>query len=187
MSFLMILAIAVALAMDAFAVSLAMSLALKIPSRRQAFRLAFNFGLFQFFMPVAGWFAGRGLAQYIQGFDHWVAFGLLAGIGGKMVYEATVIGREETVCESDPTCGVSLIMLSLATSIDALAVGLSLSLLRVQIVYPAVVIGVVTFVITWVGMRTGPLLGRLFGERIEIAGGLILIGIGVKILLGHIM
>ncbi|MCX6353465.1 MAG: manganese efflux pump MntP family protein [Candidatus Aureabacteria bacterium] len=182
-----VLAIAVALAMDALAVSVAIALSLGSPSPRQTLRLALNFGGFQFFMPVLGWLAGQGLVEYIQGFDHWVAFGLLTVIGSKMIYEATIIRREETEYEDDPTRGVSLLLLSLATSIDALAVGLSLSLIHVGILYPAVIIGIVTFAITVIGVKTGPLLGRLLGEKIEIAGGLVLIVIGVKILLSHIL
>lgn len=179
-------ALAVALAMDAFAVSCAISLALKAPTRRQVFRLSASFGLFQFLMPVAGWFAGRGLRAYIEGLDHWVAFGLLSFIGGKMIYESAVIGREECVEDGDPTCGLSLVVLSVATSIDALAVGLSLSLIGLEILSPAVVIGIVAFILTAVGMRLGPLAGRLFGSRVEAVGGLVLIAIGLKILVGHL-
>lgn len=182
----MLAALAVALAMDAFAVSCAISLALKAPTRRQVFRLASSFGLFQFVMPVAGWFAGRGLRAYIEGLDHWAAFVLLSFIGGKMIYESVVIGREKCADNGDPTCGLSLVVLSVATSIDALAVGLSLSLIGVEILSPAVVIGVVAFVLTAVGMRLGPLAGCIFGSRVEAVGGLVLIGIGVKILISHL-
>ncbi|MCX6340609.1 MAG: manganese efflux pump MntP family protein [Candidatus Aureabacteria bacterium] len=186
MSFAVLFFMAVALAMDCFAVSLAIALAVGKPSNHQTFKLAFNFGLYQFLMPVLGWFAGRGLLEYIQGFDHWVAFGLLAFIGGKMIYESTVIGRGE-VGGDDPTRGISLIMLSLATSIDALGVGLSLSVLGVEILYPAMVIGIVSFVLTCVGMKIGPLAGRLFGKRVEAAGGIVLILIGIKILCEHFL
>jgi len=187
MNLFVVLAIAVALAMDALAVSVVIALSLGNPTHRQTLRLALNFGAFQFFMPVLGWLAGRGLVEYIQGFDHWVAFGLLTVIGSKMIYEATIMRREETEYEDDPTRGIALLMLSIATSIDALAVGLSLSLLHVGILYPSVIIGIVTFVVTVLGMKIGPLIGRLLGERVEIAGGLVLITIGVKILLSHIL
>jgi putative Mn2+ efflux pump MntP len=187
MTAFMLLGVAVALAMDAFAVSLAIALSLQCPNRGQTFRLAFNFGIFQFFMPIAGWLAGRGLVGHIQDFDHWVAFGLLAFIGGKMLYESTVIGRGEGEFENDPTQGASLIILSIATSIDALAVGLSLCLINVNIVYPAVVIGVVCFALTVVGMRVGPLAGRIFGKRVEAGGGIILLLIGLKILVDHLL
>jgi len=187
MSFALLFIMAVALAMDSFAVSLAIALSLGAPSKQQTFRLALNFGLYQFFMPVLGWFAGRGVLEYIQGYVHWAAFALLAFIGGKMIYESTVIGREEGEGDSDPTRGISLIMLSLATSIDALGVGVSLSLLRVEIIYPAVVIAIVSFALTCVGMKIGPLAGRLFGKWVEVMGGLILLAIGFKILLEHIL
>ena len=186
----MLLAIAVALAMDAFAVSLAIALSLKTPSSGQVFRLAFNFGLFQFLMPVAGWLAGRGLHTYIEGFDHWVAFGLLAFIGGKMILGACPSNgsrRVSSAADGDPTRGVSLVILSVATSIDALAVGLSLSLLGVEIIFPALVIGIVAFLLTAAGMRLGPLAGRIFGKRMEVAGGVILIAIGLNILFGHLL
>ncbi len=178
---------AVALAMDCFAVSLAIALSLKKPSGGQTFRLASSFGGCQFLMPVLGWFAGRGLLEYIQGFDHWVAFGLLAFIGGKMVYESIVIGREDERDGSDPTQGMSLVMFSLATSIDALGVGLSLSLLGVEIIYPAVIIGIVSFALTCVGMKIGPLVGKICEKWAERIGGLVLIAIGVKILIEHIL
>lgn len=183
----MLIAVAVALAMDAFAVALAIALSLKTPSRGQVFRLAFSFGLFQFIMPVAGWFAGRGLHAFIRGFDHWMAFGLLTFIGGKMILESAVIGREEDDAGCDPTRGASLVILSVATSIDALAVGLSVSLLGVEILFPAVVIGLVAFLLTVVGMRLGPFVGRILGKRMEAVGGIVLIAIGLKILVEHLM
>lgn len=183
---LVLLALATALAMDAFAVSLAIALALGSPSRSQTFRLAFHFGLFQFLMPVAGWLAGCGVREYIAGVDHWVAFGLLLFIGGKMLLESNAIGRAKNGCVCDPTCGASLILLSVATSIDALAVGLSLSLLGVEILFPALVIGAIAFALTALGMKLGPLAGRLFGRRVEIAGGIILIAIGFNILVSHL-
>ncbi|MCX6356738.1 MAG: manganese efflux pump MntP family protein [Candidatus Aureabacteria bacterium] len=186
MNTIVLFAIAFALAMDAFAVSMAIALSLKNPSHRQTLRLAFSFGLFQFMMPVIGWLAGRGLMSYIRGFDHWIAFALLVFIGGKMIRESAIVGHEDDEGESDPTTGVSLLILSIATSIDALAVGLSLSLIKVEIMLPSVVIGIVAFLMTAIGMRIGPLAGRLFGKRAEIAGGLILVAIGVKILLEHL-
>ncbi|MEJ2744460.1 MAG: manganese efflux pump MntP family protein [bacterium] len=159
MSFAVLLALAVALAMDCFAVSLAIALSLKKPSRGQMLRLASSFGGCQFIMSLLGWLAGRGLLEYIQGIDHWVAFGLLAFIGGKMIYESMVIGREGEGDCLDPTRGMSLLMLSLATSIDSMGVGLSLSLLGVEIIYPAVIIGMVSFVGTCIGMKIGGLRG----------------------------
>ncbi len=185
MSTLTLFGIALGLAMDAFAVAIGAGLQLCGATPRQTFRLAWHFGLFQAFMPIIGWLAGRTVAQYIAPVDHWIAFGLLAFIGGKMVYEALRDeGDEAEAC--DPTKGWRLVLLSIATSIDALAVGLSLALLGVSIWYPALVIGVVAGVLTVVGMELGKRFGALLGRRMEIVGGLILIGIGVKILVEHL-
>ena len=120
----------------------------------------------------------------MAGYDHWLAFGLLAFIGGKMVYEGLARSGERVV--RDPTRGLSLVVLSVSTSVDALAVGLSLGVLRVRIWYPAAVIGVVALVLTAAGIRLGRRLGVAFGEKVEVAGGAILIGIGAKILLQHV-
>jgi putative Mn2+ efflux pump MntP len=183
---LTLLGVAVGLAMDAFAVSIGIGLNTLHVSRRTTFRLAWHFGLFQALMPIVGWLAGLSVERWISGVDHWVAFGLLAAIGGHMIYEA-IWGDEETRAAKDPTRGTSLVVLSVATSIDALAVGLSLALLGVQIWYPAVVIGIVAFAFTAVGLHLGRRFGALFGRRMEIVGGLILIGIGVKILVDHLL
>jgi len=185
MSLLAILGIAVGLAMDAFAVSLGIGLKQCQVSPRTTLRLAWHFGLFQFFMPILGWLAGLTFARWITGIDHWIAFGLLAAIGGKMIYEA-LWGDEEKRAATDATRGFSLVVLSVATSIDALAVGLSLALIGVQIWYPAVIIGVVAFAFTAVGLHIGRRFGALLGKRMEIVGGLILIGIGVRILVEHL-
>lgn len=185
MSLLTILAIAVGLAMDAFAVSIGIGLKQCQVSSRTTLRLAWHFGLFQFLMPILGWLAGLTFAHWISSVDHWIAFGLLGAIGGKMIYEA-VWGDQEKRAEKDPTRGASLVVLSVATSIDALAVGLSLAVLGVQIWYPAVLIGMVAFVFTAVGLHLGCRFGSLLGKRMEIVGGLILIGIGVRILVDHL-
>lgn len=176
---------AVALAMDAFAVAIATGIVLGDVSGRQTFRLSFHFGLFQFLMPVVGWMAGRTVERWISGYGHWAAFGLLGFIGGKMVCEG--VGGKEEEAVRDPTRGLSLVMLSVATSVDALAVGLSLGVLNARIWYPAVVIGVVCCAMTAAGMHLGRPLGVRFGEKMEIAGGIILIGIGLRILAGHIL
>lgn len=171
--------------MDAFAVAIGAGLQLCHVTPRQTFRLAWHFGLFQGFMPVIGWLAGRTLVQYIAPVDHWIAFGLLAFIGGKMIYEA-LTHRDEAVDRCDPTKGWSLVVLSIATSIDALAVGLSLAVLGLDIWYPAIVIGVVAGVLTVLGLELGKRFGALLGKRMEIVGGLILIAIGVRILVEHL-
>ncbi len=171
--------------MDAFAVAIATGIALGEVSGRQLFRLSWHFGLFQFLMPVVGWMAGVTLAARLSAWDHWLAFGLLLFIGGKMI-RSGIRGADAEAGNRDPTRGVSLVLLSVATSVDALAVGLSLGVLGVRIWYPAAVIGVVTCGLTAAGMRLGRVLGRAVGNRMEVAGGLVLVGIGVKILAEHL-
>ncbi len=253
MNILVIIAIAVGLAMDAFAVAVATSVSLGRVTGGQVFRFAFHFGLFQAGMPLIGWLAGRGLQRYIAAWDHWVAFGLLAFIGAKAVITAlrsdadrspgssgddardSVVGRvppgppkprsgdrdiaspdsdapsataaapadlrraegdppyipEAAPAGSarpapDPTRGWRVLALSVATSIDALAVGLSLGMLEVAIWYPALIIGVVTAGLTVVGMDLGSRIGSRFGRWTELAGGVVLIGIGTKTLVEHL-
>lgn len=186
MNLLTLLGIAVGLAMDAFAVAIGIGLNAQEVGLRKTLRLAWHFGLFQALMPIVGWLAGLSVERWISGIDHWVAFGLLAAIGGHMIYEA-LHGDEEAKASRDPTRGASLVVLSVATSIDALAVGLSLALLGVEIWWPAVVIGVVAFAFTALGLHLGRRFGSLLGRRMEIVGGLILIGIGVKILADHLL
>lgn len=202
MSFLVILGIAVGLALDAFAVAVGASASLGRVTGAQVFRLAFHFGLFQAVMPLVGWLAGRGLEGHIAGWDHWLAFGLLAFVGGKAIVTALRSGGAfaagpepvegwpgpgERPPAKDPTRGATLLMLSVATSIDALAVGLSLGVLEVAIWYPALIIGVVTAGLTVLGMDLGSRIGLRFGRSAEILGGLVLIGIGLKILVEHLV
>ncbi len=177
--------LAVALAMDAFAVAVATGATLRQVTGRQTFRLAYHFGLFQAVMPVLGWAAGRSFAKSIQAFDHWAAFGLLAFVGVRMIWESAS-GAEEG-SDRDPTRGVRLIVLSLATSMDALAVGLSLSLLGVAILWPACVIGLVCAALTAGGLHLGRWAASAtrLGRFAEVAGGLILLAIGVRILIQH--
>lgn len=186
MSFVFILGIAVALAMDCFAITLGLACGARGLTMKRAVRMAAYFGGFQFLMPVAGWFAGDRLMALIKDFDHWVAFGLLALIGGRMIYESFEMSEEEKACRPDQTQGSRLLVLALATSIDALAVGLSLGVIRTTILYPAAVIGATSFALTVAGARLGPVVGRVAGRRAELLGGLILIGIGIKILVEHL-
>ena len=185
MNLLTLLGIAVGLAMDAFAVAIGIGLNARECGARMTFRLAWHFGLFQALMPILGWLGGVTVARWIGGIDHWVAFVLLAGIGGHMIYQAIWGDEEKRACK-DRTRGASLVVLSVATSIDAFAVGLSLALLGVEIWYPAAVIGVVAFVFTAAGLHLGRRFGALLGRRMEILGGVILIGIGVNILVDHL-
>jgi putative Mn2+ efflux pump MntP len=183
---LTLIGIAVGLAMDAFAVAIATGIVLGTVSGRQTFRLAFHFGLFQFLMPVIGYLAGMTVEGYIEGYDHWLAFILLCYIGGKMVYEGGWGEGGEGSGGKDPTRGMSLVVLSVATSIDALAVGISLGVLRQEgIIYPGVVIGIVACTFTIAGLHLGKRLGTVFGKRMEVVGGLVLVVIGVKILFDH--
>ena len=171
--------------MDALAVSIAAGLSLGRVTGRQMFRLAFHFGLFQFMMPVLGWLAGRELAGYFRTFDHWVAFGLLGFVGGKMLLEAR--HPKDGRPQADPTRGLMLVMLSVATSIDALAVGLSMALLGVSVWVPAVVIGLVCCVLTALGLSFGGRLGPRWSTRAEVLGGCILLLIGLKVLTDHLL
>lgn len=182
---LVMVGIAVGLAMDALAVATAASVALGRVNGRQVFRFAFHFGLFQAMMPVLGWWLGRGVAGYISTWDHWAACALLSFIGIKAIYQA-LFNKQENAQPADPTRGYSLIMLSVATSIDALAVGLSFAMLGVSIWLPSAVIGVITGTLTALGMLIGSRLGQRFGTRMEIIGGCVLIAIGVKIVFEHL-
>jgi putative Mn2+ efflux pump MntP len=183
MDIVTILLIAVGLAMDAFAVSVARGIATKSARNNDALKMAISFGSFQAFMPVLGWLAGLGLRDFISGVDHWVAFGLLGFIGCKMIYES--VSMEQSEKETKKLTVYVLFVLSIATSIDALAVGLSYAFLNIAIAMPIIIIGTVTFVLSFLGVSFGSKLGHLFENKIEIAGGLILIGIGLKILLEH--
>lgn len=183
MSHVEILAIAVALAMDALAVSIGIGTTGEARGGRPIFRLAFHFGLFQFLMPVLGWAAGSAFANAIAAIDHWVAFALLGFVGLRMIRSG--VAPEGRRLRSDPSRGWTLILLSLAVSIDALAVGLSLAMLQVRIVYPSLVIGLVTGGLSWLGLAVGDRLGRHFGAHMEVAGGVLLIAIGVRIVLEH--
>lgn len=186
MSFPVILGIALALAMDAFAVSIGLGLSLNPATAGQTLRPAVSFGLFQFVMPIAGWAAGESVVGYIERYDHWVAFALLFGVAGHMILGSFQCKKEGGEKKNDPTKGLSLLVLSVATSLDALAVGLSLAALHVAILFPAAVIGIVAFALTIAGVKLGPLFGRAAGKRAELAGGIVLILIGIKILIDHL-
>jgi manganese efflux pump family protein len=184
MDLLTIVFIALGLSMDALAVAMASGCAVKKIEMRPALRMAFFFGFFQVLMPVIGWLAGLGFKKIIASFDHWLAFILLSIIGGKMILEA----RRPADCpprdhmQSLPV----LLGLAVATSIDALAVGLSFSLLAVDIITPVAIIGLVTFTLSFLGVLAGHKFGSLIAGKVDVLGGLILIGIGFKILLEHL-
>lgn len=178
-----IIFIAIGLAMDAFAVAMGAAGAGTLRGKRAVFRISFHFGLFQFMMPVIGWYSGLQLAHMVQAFDHWIAFILLGFVGGRMVYEA--LDSYSPPPSSDPSRGRNLVILSLATSIDALAVGFSLAMLNLAIWYPSVIIGLITAGLSLAGIYIGKKLGQLIGRRMGFVGGLILISIGTKIVLEH--
>ena len=184
MSLLKLLGLAVGLAMDAFAVSITSGLTMQKLKVRYALRIALFFGVFQALMPIIGYLAGLSVREMIENYDHWVAFGLLSFVGGKMLFEAIFMKDEDR--EIDPNDFGLLFMLAIATSIDALAVGLSLSLLNIEIFMPAILIGIVTFALSFAGVYLGKRIGHLFEQKIEILGGLVLIAIGVKILFEHL-
>ncbi|MDX2479796.1 MAG: manganese efflux pump MntP family protein [Desulfuromusa sp.] len=185
MEIITLLGIAIALGVDAFAVALASGAMLDPLLERRWFRLSFHFGLFQGLMPILGWLAGLSMHQWINAYNYWIACGLLFFVGGRMVFEALRRGDEQE-CIRDVTRGGTMVMLSIATSIDALAVGFSLALLEISIWIPALVIGVIAAVLTAAGMLLGRKIGALWGPRVEIAGGMVLCGIGIKILVDHL-
>lgn len=181
MSHIEIIFIATSLAMDASTVCLAAAAAGFAKDARAVFRLCFHFGLFQFLMPVIGWFLGQTIISYIGTIDKWIAFLLLAGIGGRMIYDA--LNPTPDTRKKDPSRGLTMVMLSIATSIDALAAGFSLAMLKIDIWYPGIMIGLITSGLSLIAIKIGTRLGEQFGSRMEIAGGLILIAIGIKIVL----
>lgn len=177
--------IAVSLALDAFAVSVSSGISIPGFGGRQAVKMGLWFGGFQFAMPLIGWFLGSSVSQYIEAVDHWVAFALLAIIGGRMVWGALRQGAGEEDEAPADLSAKRLCLLAIATSIDALAVGVSMAFMRVDILISAIIIGVVAFVLSVVGGLVGKRLGALFQRRAELVGGLVLVSIGVKILVEH--
>jgi putative Mn2+ efflux pump MntP len=184
MELLTITVIAIGLAMDAFAVSIVSGSAYRQLKIEHALRMALFFGGFQAFMPLIGALAGLTVREYIADYDHWVAFALLIGVGGKMLYESFKIKPARQ--DFQPFNIAILLVLSIATSIDALAIGLTLSFLRLSIIRAAAVIGLVTFALSYLGVFIGKGFGHFFESKIEALGGLVLVGLGAKILIGHL-
>ncbi len=184
MSIMEMILIAIGLAMDASAVSMTAAAAGFVKDNRAIFRLAFHFGFFQALMPLIGWLLGSTVVDYISVWDHWIAFTLLAIVGGRMIYSGFFPDNEKLTI--DPTKGWTLITLSVATSIDALAAGLSFSMLNVNIWLPCLLIGVITSILSALSTRIGKTAGHWLGQRVEILGGFILLGIGVRILISHL-
>ena len=180
-----IIVIAIGLAMDAFAVSIVSGSAYKQLKIKHAFRMALFFGAFQALMPLIGSLAGMSVREYIAGYDHWIAFGLLSAVGAKMIYESFKITPAKE--NFNPSNIWGLLVLSVATSIDAFAIGITISLLPVSIAMAVVIIGLVTFAISYLGAFLGKKFGHFFENKIEAVGGLILIGLGVKIVFEHLL
>ena len=185
MSWITVLGISLGLAMDAFAVAIASGLKLRHTTPRHVFRLSFHFGLFQFLMPLIGWHIGAQVASFVDTFDHWVAFVLLLIIGGKMI--VNVIKGVSCPVDQPERCSFKeLVTLSIATSIDALAVGITFAFLQVTILPAVLLIGVTTLALSLAAYLLGNRLGIRFGSAAELAGGVVLVLIGSKILLEHL-
>lgn len=179
--------IAVGLSMDAFAVSICKGLGMKRLDVKQAAIIAVFFGGFQGLMPVIGWALGTGFQSYITPVDHWIAFALLAFIGAKMLFDAFHDGEEDSQeLSSDRLAIKEVVLLAIATSIDALAVGITFAFLQVDIVVSVLLIGIITFALSFIGVAVGHQFGARFEKPASIVGGVVLILIGLKILLEHL-
>lgn len=185
MNIITILFLSIGLSMDAFAVAISIGFAIKFLKVKHAVRVGLFFGIFQAIMPLIGWTFGIGVRDFFKNIDHWLVFGILCTIGLKMIVESKEI--EESEKEDNPLRFWSLLILAVATSIDALAIGFSLSFLKIHIISPSLIIGIVTFSLSFIGVYIGNKLGHFFENKIEILGGLILFAIGVKILIEHLM
>jgi manganese efflux pump family protein len=183
MTITVLIFLAIALAMDAFAVSVTNGISIKKIKIRHAITIGLFFGVFQAVMPVVGWLLGGFFTIFLSNFAHWIAFFILLIIGGKMIYESLQSRKENSEIETSFKI-FTILILAIATSIDAFAVGISFSFLQIEILFAVIVIGIVTFVLSFIGVMIGKKLGNLFGKCMEILGGVILIFIGVKILLG---
>ncbi len=184
MDFFLVVLIAIGLAMDCFAVSIAAGAAITSAKTKMALTMALFFGLFQSGMLILGWAAGVSFYDFISGFDHWIAFLILTVIGGKMIFEGL---KDEKEKSPGLYTGIPvLLILSIATSIDALGVGLSFALLNTGILASATIIGAVSFIFSFAGVTFGSRLAGILGTKVEIIGGLILIIIGVRILIEHL-
>jgi putative Mn2+ efflux pump MntP len=182
--FLTITLISLGLAMDAFAVSLGIGTAGQISNRRGKIRLAAHFGIFQAGMTALGWVAGSTIIRYVKGIDHWIAFILLAYVGFSLIRSG--FDKDGKAFDQDPSTGKMLVILSVATSIDAFAVGLSIAFIKVPILLSVIMIGLVACWLSAIGLFTGARLSENFGKRMEILGGLVLLGIGAQVVITHL-
>ncbi|MBM3155966.1 MAG: manganese efflux pump [Chloroflexi bacterium] len=186
MDLLSIVLVAVGLSMDCLAVAIAGSISMQTISFRQLLRISFAFGLFQFGMLVGGWYAGQAVVEKVESYDHWVAFGLLLLVGGRMIWESFESEGKQHKAR-DITKGLALLTLAIATSIDSLGVGLSLAFVESRIWLAAIIVGCVAFLITGAGFFAGRRIGTWLGRWADLVGGLVLIGIGVRIILEHLL
>lgn len=178
-----LLLIAIGLAMDAFAVSVGKGITLQRVEPRHALTTGLWFGGFQGLMPIVGYFLGQSFADYVTSIDHWIAFGLLTIIGLNMIRE-TLWGDEES---HNADFGFkTMLVMAIATSIDALAIGITIAFLGIEIWLPAIIIGIVTLLLSAIGVYLGSLFGSRLGAKAGILGGIILIAIGLKILIEHL-
>ncbi len=185
MEFVTLSLISLGLAMDALAVSLCIGTTGQIASLRGKIRLAAHFGIFQAGMTALGWLAGETIVQYVERFDHWIAFALLGYVSINLIRSG--FSKDGQAFEQDPSTGKVLVILSFATSIDALAVGLTIALLKVPVLLAVVMIGLVALLLSALGLVAGVRLGGTFGKRMEILGGLILLGIGIRVVVTHLL
>jgi len=187
MEFLTIFGIALSLAMDAFSVSVVAGVKIEKPTLRHHFRLSFHFGLFQFLMPLLGYYGGVMIESIISSYDHWIALVILSIIGGKMLWESFQKEDINTTSDNyDPSRGMTLVLLSIATSIDAAAIGFSFAALKISILTPAIIIGIVCAACSSIGLLIGNKIGSKIGAWAERLGGVVLILIGIKILIEHL-
>lgn len=177
-----IILIAIGLSMDSFAVSITNGLTIRELTVKKILIISFSLAIFQALMPLAGWFAGIGIEKYIVELDHWIAFFLLSFIGMKMIYEGV---KKNDIAKNSELKTLTLIGQSFATSIDAFAIGISFALLNMSIVTPVLIIGVITFGFSLLGLQLGKYFGKRIGKTAVIIGGIVLIGIGLKIIIEH--
>ena len=185
MDIITIILLAIGLSMDSFAVSICCGLEEQKISFQHAMKISFSFAFFQGLLPVVGWYLGTGIKVYIEQIDHWIAFVLLAFLGGKMIFES--FKNEESDKMSDVYSWKHILTLSIATSIDALVIGFTYAMVSTRNIFGgAVIIGAVTFFFAMLGIRIGKDVAGNFSQRVELLGGIILIGIGLKILIEHL-
>jgi len=184
LDFYSIVLIAMGLAMDAFSVATVTGFVLKKVTLSQASRMSVSFGSFHVLMPMLGWYFGATIVRFVADYDHWVAFLLLAFVGGRMIYGAT---KETKLDGSKILNGLNLLLFSIVVSIDALAIGLTFYLEAVAILVPVLIAGITTALFTLIGLFVGSKTGRLFGKNVELMGGLILIAIGLRIVITHML